>query len=69
MTQIANRFVWSSRSKIDQIENVGDPLEFADQTQSNSNHLRGMTVAEYVDHVRDAYSDWASSQEEPTQAQ
>lgn len=28
-----------------------------------SNHLRGMTVAEYVDHAQAGYDNWATSQE------
>lgn len=34
-----------------------------------SNHLRGMTVAEYVDHAQAGYTNWTTSQETPLSTQ
>ena len=66
MTQIANRFAWSSRSKIDQIENVGDPLEFGDQTQSNSNHLRGIKMLHEIRALIESRSSFRIHPDGPT---
>lgn len=48
----------------------GAPLGVEDAIDSiYSNHLRGMSVDEYVSHVRAGYENWASSQEEPLATQ
>lgn len=46
------------------------PLGVEDSVDSiYSNHLRGMSVADYVAHVRAGYDNWATSQDEPLATQ